>query len=136
MLDRVDFRKVQSAHRIQRLVKTGPGVMIELVKLIKDNSQATLQNIRENVIAASSKWMVGALEENSAQKVIEFVIQGVYDTTKPRTMRQWWHDRRNPVEWATFWVAVVIFVLTVIFGVISSVTGIMQVYASFKESTI
>jgi uncharacterized membrane protein HdeD (DUF308 family) len=36
------------------------------------------------------------------------------------------------MEWATFWVALVVFILTLIFGVISSVTGILQVIASFK----
>ena len=59
-------------------------------------------------------------------------VQRRYDSARPRTLRQWWFDRRNRFEWATFWTAVVVFILTLFFGVIGSVTGILQVYASFK----
>jgi hypothetical protein len=61
-------------------------------------------------------------------------VQRVYDTARPGAFRQWWFDRRNKPEWATFWIAIVIFVLTVIFGLISSVTAIMQVYAAFRPN--
>ena len=40
---------------------------------------------------------------------------------------QLWKDRRNPLQWWTFWLAAAILVLTLIFGIISSVTGGMQV---------
>jgi len=61
-------------------------------------------------------------------------IQARYDMSKPRRLKQWWFDRRQRREWAALWIAGVIFVLTVFFGVISSVTGIMQAYAAFKSS--
>jgi hypothetical protein len=61
------------------------------------------------------------------------IVQQVYDTARPRHPRQWWFDRRNRVEWATLVVAVIVFIMTLFFGVISSVTGILQVYASFKS---
>ena len=61
------------------------------------------------------------------------IIQKYYDNARPRKYRQWWFDRRNRVEWATLLVAVTIFFMTLVFGVISSVTGIMQVYASFRS---
>lgn len=60
-------------------------------------------------------------------------VQQRYDAARPSNLRQWWYDRRNKPEWATFWVAVTVFILTVVFGVISSVTGIMQVYAAFRS---
>ena len=59
-------------------------------------------------------------------------VQRRYDNARPKTLTQWWFDRRNRFEWATFWTAVVVFILTLVFGVIASVTGILQVYASFK----
>jgi hypothetical protein len=59
-------------------------------------------------------------------------VQCVYDKTKPKRIKQWYFDRRDRVEWSTFWIAVVIFLLTLFFGIISSVTGILQVYASFR----
>ena len=61
-------------------------------------------------------------------------IQNLYDRQSPSNLKQWWFDRRNRPQWATFWVAFVVFVLTVVFGVISSVTGVLQVYASFRSS--
>jgi hypothetical protein len=60
------------------------------------------------------------------------IVQYTYDKSKPGKPKQWWFDRRNRVEWATFWVAVIVFLLTLLFGIISSVTGILQVFASFK----
>ena len=59
-------------------------------------------------------------------------VQKAYDKARPKTLRQWWFDRRNRFEWATFWTAVVVFILTLIFGLIASITSIMQVYAAFK----
>jgi hypothetical protein len=58
-------------------------------------------------------------------------VQKAYDDARPKTLKQWWFDRRNRFEWATFWTAVVVFILTMVFGLIASVTGILQVYAAF-----
>ncbi|KAI3393109.1 hypothetical protein diail_4738 [Diaporthe ilicicola] len=60
-------------------------------------------------------------------------LKQVFDETQPRTLSQWWNDRRNGVQWYTFWVAVLVLVLTVLFGFIQSVEGALQVYASFKS---
>ncbi|KAF2176242.1 hypothetical protein K469DRAFT_723301 [Zopfia rhizophila CBS 207.26] len=43
-----------------------------------------------------------------------------------------WFDKRNGVQWSTFWVAVLVLVITIMFGVIQSVTSILQVYLSYK----
>jgi hypothetical protein len=59
-------------------------------------------------------------------------IQRHYDNSTPQHLRQWWYDRRKRVELATLAVAVVVFILTIIFGVVSMITGILQVYASFR----
>lgn len=60
-------------------------------------------------------------------------IQRVYDSKTPTGYVQWWFDRRDRIQWATFWVAFTVFVLTVVFGVISSVTGIWQVYLAYRS---
>ncbi len=59
------------------------------------------------------------------------VLKQVFDEATPQTLTQWWFDRRNGVQWYTFWVAISVFCLTMIFGLIQSITGIMQVYAAF-----
>ena len=55
-------------------------------------------------------------------------IKMAYDASEPKNLGQWWHDRRRRVEWYTFWVAVLVVFLTIGFGLIQSVTGVMQVY--------
>lgn len=54
-------------------------------------------------------------------------LQDRYNRATPTTLGQLWFDRRRPVEWAILWVALVVFILTVVYGTISSVTGILQV---------
>ena len=55
-------------------------------------------------------------------------IKMAYDASEPKNLGQWWYDRRRRVEWYTFWVAVLVVFLTIVFGLIQSVTGVMQVY--------
>ena len=58
------------------------------------------------------------------------MIKDAYDNSEPKHLGQWWHDRRRKVQWYTFWVAILVLVLTIVFGLIQSVTGVMQVYYS------
>ena len=44
----------------------------------------------------------------------------------PSKAYQLWHDRRNPMQWWTFWLAALIVLLNIVFGVISS-------YVTFKQ---
>lgn len=60
-------------------------------------------------------------------------IQRIYDNKTPSGFVQWWFDRRDRVQWTTFWVAFIVFMLTVVFGTISSVTGILQVYRAYRS---
>jgi hypothetical protein len=42
---------------------------------------------------------------------------------------QMWHDRRNPMQWWTFWLATLILILSVVFGTIS-------VYTAFEQTAL
>ena len=59
-------------------------------------------------------------------------VQRRYDMAKPGILKQWYHDRRNKPERVTFWTAIVVIILTLIFGLISSITGILQVVAAWQ----
>jgi hypothetical protein len=59
-------------------------------------------------------------------------LEEAYENSEPSTIWQWWHDRRNRREWATFWVAFLVLILTIVFGLIQSITGIVQAWASLK----
>ena len=42
------------------------------------------------------------------------ILKQSYDESEPKTMTQWWQDRRKRVQWATFWTAAVVLALTVL----------------------
>ena len=60
------------------------------------------------------------------------VIQRAYNESEPSALPQWWFDRRKKVQWYTFWVAILVLILTIVFGLIQSVTGILQAYGAFR----
>lgn len=59
------------------------------------------------------------------------ILKQAHDDATPRTLPQWWHDRRNGVQWYTFWVAILVLVLTVVFGLIQCIEGGLQVYKAY-----
>jgi len=65
------------------------------------------------------------------------LIKQAFDDSEPTNLSQWWNDRRNGARWYSFWGAIVLIVLlTILFGLISSVTGIMQVYIAYHPSSL
>jgi hypothetical protein len=60
------------------------------------------------------------------------ILKQAFDETSPRTLSQWWNDHRNPVQRYTFWVAVLVFIMTLVFGLAQSIEGGIQVYLSWK----
>lgn len=59
------------------------------------------------------------------------ILKQLFDEARPSTLSQWWYDRRNGVQWYTFWVAVLVLLLTLFFGFVQCVEGALQVYATF-----
>jgi hypothetical protein len=55
----------------------------------------------------------------------------VYDQAKPRTVRQWWNDRREGSQWYALWV---VLGFTVFFGLVQSIEGALQVYKAYHPS--
>ncbi|KAI0193507.1 hypothetical protein F4808DRAFT_453246 [Astrocystis sublimbata] len=59
------------------------------------------------------------------------ILKQVYDDAAPRTLRQWWFDRRNGERWFTFWVAVLVLLITITLGLVQCVEGALQVYKAY-----
>lgn len=59
------------------------------------------------------------------------ILKQVFDEAEPSTISQWWYDRRKGPQWYTFWVAMAVLLLTVVFGVVQSVEGALQVYKAY-----
>jgi hypothetical protein len=84
---------------------------------------------------------MGAIEP-STRKVQQFpywrdrilLLRDAYDNAEPRDVKTWWYDKRNRFQRSTVLFAVIVLILTVLFGLIQSVTGIMQVYVAFRTN--
>jgi hypothetical protein len=55
-------------------------------------------------------------------------LKFVFDQAKPKTLRQWWYDRREGTQWYALWVAVG---FTVFFGLVQSIEGALQVHKAY-----
>jgi hypothetical protein len=60
-------------------------------------------------------------------------LHEAYRKAKPTSLKQWWHDRRDSSQWTTFWLAVVAILLTLLFGLIQSISGIIQAIATYHN---
>ena len=61
-------------------------------------------------------------------------LKDKFDQPRPTSMAQFWYDRRNKVQWYTFWIAVLVLCLTIFFGVVQSVEGALQVYKAYHPT--
>ena len=59
------------------------------------------------------------------------IAKEVFDEHQPKGILQVWRDNRNPVQWWTFWIALIVFALTVI----ACVEGALQVYKAYNPSS-
>ncbi|KAH8696842.1 hypothetical protein GQ44DRAFT_666101 [Phaeosphaeriaceae sp. PMI808] len=62
------------------------------------------------------------------------ILKQAYDESRPATLSQWWLDRRNTVQWYTFWVAIVVLLLTIFFGLVQGIEGALQVYKAYNPT--
>ncbi|MCJ1230129.1 hypothetical protein MMC12_006800 [Toensbergia leucococca] len=60
------------------------------------------------------------------------ILKQTFDESDPHTISQWWYDNRKRVQWWTFWVAALVLLLTIIFGLIQSATGIIQAWIALR----
>ncbi|KAF4631367.1 hypothetical protein G7Y89_g6763 [Cudoniella acicularis] len=60
------------------------------------------------------------------------ILKQVFDEAEPKNIKQWWHDRRKLVQWSTFWVAALVLILTIVFGLIQCIEGGLQVWLAYK----
>jgi len=62
------------------------------------------------------------------------ILKQLFDEAEPSSISQWWCDRRKGVQWYTFWVAAVVLALTIVFGLIQSVEGALQVWLALPSN--
>ena len=64
------------------------------------------------------------------------ILKQLFDESRPSTLSQWWCDRRNGVQWYTFWIAILVLFLTIFFGVVQSIEGALQVYKAYHPTSL
>ncbi|KAK0736766.1 hypothetical protein B0T21DRAFT_384183 [Apiosordaria backusii] len=62
------------------------------------------------------------------------ILKEVFDEAEPSTLSQWWWDRRKRVQWYTFWIAVLVLTLGLIFGIIQSTFTILQTHVTLLQA--
>ncbi|KAE8441669.1 hypothetical protein EG329_004590 [Mollisiaceae sp. DMI_Dod_QoI] len=60
------------------------------------------------------------------------ILKQFFDEAKPRTLKQWWTDDRNRVQW--FWLAIAVAAITIFFTLIQCIEGGWQVYKAYHPS--
>ena len=60
------------------------------------------------------------------------ILKQAYDDATPNTLRQWWCGRRNGVQWYTFWVAILVLIITTFTSLTQCVEGALQVYKAYE----
>lgn len=63
------------------------------------------------------------------------ILQDAFDASKPQRLTQWYHDKRDGNQFYTFWLAVTAITLTLVFGLVQSITGILQVYLAARTNS-
>lgn len=55
------------------------------------------------------------------------IIQNAFQRSRPNSLRQWYYDTRDGSQYYAFWFAAIAVILTLLFGLMQSITGILQV---------
>ncbi|MCJ1460227.1 hypothetical protein MMC28_010606 [Mycoblastus sanguinarius] len=61
------------------------------------------------------------------------ILKETFDDSEPHTLSLWWYDDRKKVQWYTFWIAALVLLLTVVFGMVQSVAGVVQAWAALRS---
>lgn len=62
-------------------------------------------------------------------------LKEYFDEPRPTSITHFWYDRRNKVQWYTFWIAVLVLCLTIFFGLVQSIEGALQVYKAYHPTS-
>ncbi|KAL9607321.1 MAG: hypothetical protein Q9167_007755 [Letrouitia subvulpina] len=152
---RDDDTKLMLFHQVSalRLHKASPDSLFP--PTLVDETLRTISLLVPPVLGACNPWFQSEQQKqrideqaglcdrlNSSERQIDrfvfwrdrlVLLKRTFDEAEPRTLSQLWWDDRRKSQWFTFWVAVLVFIVTVFFGVIQSVASIVQAWASVKS---
>lgn len=150
-----DDTKLMLFHQasILQLHKNSPNSL--LPKVLVDETMRSISLLVPPVLGKPNPWFQQQRKKalidaqagvcnrlNSSERQIEkfvywrdrlVLLKRTFDDAEPRNISQLWWDDRKKTQWFTFWVAVLVFIMTVFFGVVQSVAGIVQAWASVQS---
>ncbi|KAL8840478.1 MAG: hypothetical protein Q9176_003804 [Flavoplaca citrina] len=155
LLLRDDDTKVMLFHHVSALHLISYSSSRMPLQDLADETVRTIALLIPPSLGAASPWFKQQQQEhcldseagicdrlNSSERQIDkfhywrerlVLLKRTYDDAEPKSLSQLWWDDRKKTQWFTFWVAVLVFVMTVFFGVIQSVASIVQAWASVKS---
>lgn len=154
LLLRDDDTKLMLFHQVSVLELHAQSSTSPLPKALVDETLRTISLLLPPILGSPNPWFLTEAKKNgldphagtckrlnsSERQIARFtywrdrlvLLKRTFDDAEPRNIRQLWNDDRKKTQWFTFWVAVLVFVMTVFFGVVQSVAGIVQAWASVK----
>lgn len=60
------------------------------------------------------------------------ILKQTFDDSEPHSLSSSWYDDRKKVQWYTFWIAALVLFLTILFGLVQSVAGVVQAWAAVR----
>jgi hypothetical protein len=90
------------------------------------NSQLTPGELDEAVLSCGTAHRRIERYQHWHDRLVD--LQEEFDEARPSTLSQWWNDRREGTQWYSLWVAIS---FTLLFGLIQTVVGILQLYKAY-----
>jgi type II secretory pathway component PulL len=61
------------------------------------------------------------------------ILKQTFDDVEPHSLSLLVFDDRKKVQWYTFWIAALVLLLTIVFGLVQSVAGVVQAWAAVRS---
>jgi hypothetical protein len=55
------------------------------------------------------------------------ILKMAYDDADPKSLPQWWHDRRDGERWYGFWIAIMVLAVTAILSLVQVIEAAVQI---------
>ncbi|KAK4173528.1 hypothetical protein QBC36DRAFT_55730 [Triangularia setosa] len=114
----IKLPKMFNAHNIERI----GGIKIKWTDNLADHLRMVDDDERVAIFAHPTFLMLHSTSD--------FFPPGFVDEAEPGTLSKWWWDRCKRVQWYTFWIAVLVLTLGLLFGIIQSTATILQTHAT------
>ena len=125
LLNHLERRKVYPKDFLLETIRT-----LDLLFPFGDRSTETwLEESNQPFHRTSSSYMQARANNFGEFRYWRRQIMELYHVFQqpPATVLHMWRDRRNPMQWYTFWLAALIVVLTIVFGSLGTYIGFKQI---------